>query len=169
MKLYYFAYGANMSPQRLRARVPGAKADGVYTLPGHELRMHKVGRDGSAKADAFFTGNPYHFIHGVLYTIDEEEKVYLDRAEGLGNGYEEKTVVLYGQGDLVVRGFLYYATHIDTDLLPFDWYLEHIVNGAKYVGLPESYIRKIQSIATLSDSDYIRALRERALYSEGHN
>lgn len=167
MTLHYFAYGSNMSPRRLRARIPGARVEGTYTLSGHELRIHKVGRDGSAKADAWFTGNPYHFIHGVLYTIDECEKVYLDRAEGLGNGYEEKSVVLYGQDGLPVKGFLYYATSIDSNLLPFDWYLEHIVRGAEFARLPGSYIGKLQSITTLADPDYIRRLRERALYNGG--
>ncbi|TNF88372.1 MAG: gamma-glutamylcyclotransferase, partial [Gammaproteobacteria bacterium] len=41
--LYYFAYGSNMSPARLQARVPSARPLGVYRLKGHRLSFHKRG------------------------------------------------------------------------------------------------------------------------------
>lgn len=39
----YFAYGSNMSLQRLRERVPGAEYLGSYTLINHNLRFHIEG------------------------------------------------------------------------------------------------------------------------------
>lgn len=65
----YFAYGSNMDTQRLRFRTPGCKVIAVATLVGHVLRFHKSSKDGSAKCDAFSTGNPTDLVAGVLYTI----------------------------------------------------------------------------------------------------
>jgi gamma-glutamylcyclotransferase len=53
--MYYFAYGSNMSLSRLRERVPSAEAVGCFSLNGHDLRFHKLSKDGSGKCDAFFT------------------------------------------------------------------------------------------------------------------
>jgi hypothetical protein len=55
--MLYFAYGSNMSVSRLVARTPSAQPLGRCALRGHQLRFHKVGGDGSAKCDAFHTGN----------------------------------------------------------------------------------------------------------------
>ena len=54
----------------------------------HRLEFHKVGRDGSAKCDAFETGNPDDSVIGVVFDIHTAEKNYLDQAEGLGVGYD---------------------------------------------------------------------------------
>lgn len=53
----YFAYGSNMSLLRLWQRVPSAVRIGVFTLQGHQLRFHKLGKDGSGKCDAYQTNN----------------------------------------------------------------------------------------------------------------
>ena len=50
--MLYFAYGSNLSSARMAARVPSARVVARAQLPGHALRFHKVGRDGSAKCDA---------------------------------------------------------------------------------------------------------------------
>ena len=70
----YFAYGSNMHPARLKARLPNILCiSGIFTLPGHTLRFHKVGKDRSAKCDAFYTGNKADHVLGVLYEIDPDD------------------------------------------------------------------------------------------------
>ena len=90
----YFAYGSNMALDRLRQRVSSACFLGVYTLNKHDLRFHKVGRDNSAKCDAFYTGSDADVVEGVAFEVDPKEVVDLDRAEDLGKGYEKKNVNL---------------------------------------------------------------------------
>lgn len=91
----YFAYGSNMSLLRLKGRVPGAERIGMFTLIEHSLRFHKWSKkDGSAKCDALFTGNPDDCVIGALFEIPDCEKGPLDEAEGLGFGYEEKRVTV---------------------------------------------------------------------------
>lgn len=50
----YFAYGSNMCSGRLSERV-SCTFVAVARLAGHQLRFHKVSKDGSSKCDAFHT------------------------------------------------------------------------------------------------------------------
>jgi len=109
----YFAYGSNMSLTRLRERVPSAMVLGTFSLRDHELRFHKHGKDDSGKCDVFFTGDNFHVVFGVLYEIAMSEKSVLDRAEGLGSGYEEKEVIVTDSRGVSERAVTYYATNIN--------------------------------------------------------
>jgi AIG2-like family len=153
-----------MSPKRLQKRIPSAQVIGVYSLIGHELKFHKIGKDGSAKGDAFFTGKVTDVTHGVLYSIESSDKKWLDEAEGLGNGYEEKEVSLINESGQTIVGFLYYATDINSALRPFSWYVHHVLKGARTVKLPERYVQQIDSVQTIEDDNRQRDTLERSLY-----
>lgn len=159
-----FAYGSNMSSRRLRARTPSARPIGVGHLLGHRLMWHKAGRDGSGKCDAFETGDAGHVIWGVLYRIDLSERVHLDLAEGLGHGYEHKTVQVHTAAGTVAAG-VYQATHIDAALQPFDWYLAYVLHGAREHGLPDSYQRELARISAVVDADAERRAMNLAVLS----
>lgn len=83
-----------MSSRRLLSRVPSARFVTSASLPGHELHFHKKSLDGSAKCDAYETKSDRHTVSGVIFDIAKSEKAVLDSKEGLGQGYEEKTVEL---------------------------------------------------------------------------
>lgn len=162
--LHYFAYGSNMSLKRLRARVPDAQPIGRAALPGHELRFHKRGRDGSAKCDAFYIGPGNRTLAGVLFTLPSSGLTTLDRIEGLGAGYERKQVdVELDRGDMC-RALTYYATDIDAALTPFCWYRHHVLTGANEFGLPRAHIEAIEAVNTLRDPDSERRAREYSHY-----
>lgn len=163
-KLPYFAYGSNMSLARIRKRVPSAARVGTCRLPQHRLEFHKIGADGSAKCDALYTGNPKDQLHGALYLIDPEEKVTLDKVEGLGAGYEEKTVQLQDHHGQAYEAYTYYATHVDPGLMPFAWYVNHVVVGAHESTLPSPYIADLEATQSIKDPDAVRAARERGIY-----
>ncbi len=159
---FYFAYGSNMSSARLRARVPGVQRMGVYELAQHTLCFHKRSVDGSAKCDAFFTGDSERIL-GVLYEIDPHEKQVLDLIEGLGQGYAEKQVQVRNAAGQVVTASTYYAVWIDAALQPYDWYVRHVLTGAREAGLPPDYIAMIASVVTIADPDRVRDARERSI------
>lgn len=161
----YFAYGSNMSLARLRVRVPSARMLDTGHLRRHALRFHKHGRDDSAKCDARFTDSHDDIVHGVLFDIPETEKAALDRAEDLGHGYEEKAVIITGSNGVEHPAFTYYAIRINTQLKPYHWYLQHVLNGAVEAGLPESYIALIKRVSVMDDPDTSRSYRELAIYN----
>lgn len=164
--MYYFSYGSNMSLRRLRARTPSAKRINKGILEEHRLVFHKSGRDNSAKCNARHTGDPEHFVFGVLYEIHPEEKPALDKVEGFGFGYEIKDVLIRLDDGSLVEAFTYFATRIDESLKPFDWYKQHVIIGAKENALPEDYIAAIQSIEFIEDNDTERRARELSIYSK---
>jgi gamma-glutamylcyclotransferase (GGCT)/AIG2-like uncharacterized protein YtfP len=158
-----------MSTKRLQARVPSARKVGTGVLHMHELRFHKLSHvDGTAKCDVSETGVPDHMVHGVLFDIDRSERLVLDRIEGIECGYEVKDVEIRIADGSIISAFTYYATHIDTGLLPYCWYLEHVITGAREHALPEGYIRVIEKVEYISDPDPERREKELSIYSQSH-
>ncbi len=155
----YFAYGSNMFTKRLRARVPSANPIGIGCVEAHQLRWHKKSKDGSGKCDICSTGNRGHLVYGVIFEIAQAEKPKLDRAEGRGNGYEEKEVeVKTGSG--LVSAVAYYATAIDEQLRPYEWYKRYVVEGAIEFDLPENYVKELKAVEAVKDPDREREQKE---------
>ena len=140
-----------MSIKRLQGRVPSEKLITTATLYKHDLRFHKKSKEGSAKCDAHETNNHEHAVIGVVFEIAKSEKPALDGKEGLGYGYEEKTIELIAQSGEIIRASTYYATNIDPNLKPYKWYKHHVLTGAHENGLPEIYVEQIQSIESIND------------------
>lgn len=164
--MLYFAYGSNMSLQRLRQRAPSARRVATAALGGHSLRFHKIGQDGSAKCDAFYTGAATEQVLGVVFHIDPSDKAALDRAEGLGHGYQQKTVQVLTHCRKNLEAFTYYALMIDAELKPFSWYRQHVLIGCEENQLPPAYTAAIAALEAIEDPDPARAVRELALYGQ---
>ena len=163
-----FAYGSNMPTARItdQRRCPSAKAMGCAELRGYELRWHKVSNDGSAKADIVKSDVAGASVFGVLYEIPLEEKPALDRAEGLGHGYEEvQIVVLHNGSEAAVTA--YKATNIDPKLQPYTWYKALAAFGAREHTLPEAYIAQIEAVPAVEDPDRERHDQNMRLIAAG--
>ena len=158
--MLYFAYGSNMSLRRIHCRVPSAQRVTTATLAAHRLTFHKVGRDGSAKCDIAPGRHAADQVHGVVYRMDPQHRAALDLAEGLGSGYEVKTVELISDDQARISAFTYFATHIDIALRPYAWYLQHVLYGARENGLPDHYVARIAATETIDDPDHTRARAE---------
>lgn len=163
--MYYFAYGSNMSIARLRQRAPSAISLGCYVLKEHDLRFHKSGRDGSGKCDAYFTSNSEDAVYGALFKIDPTDKPALDRAEGLGSGYDEKEVTVIANNGALIKAATYIASNIDESLNPYSWYVNHVLIGARETSLPEQYVQtKICVIEAVEDEEKERDAKQRAVH-----
>ena len=145
----YFAYGSNLSTERLQARVPSARARCRGRLLHHALRWHKLGRDGSGKCDIVPTPAP-SIVWGVLFDVSRDEKPALDAIEGLGIGYFEKEVrIVTDDGECFALTYHANPDRTDPTLRPFDWYKDHVVRGAREHGLPADYIQELELVETL--------------------
>ena len=163
----YFAYGSNMSLERLRAadRTPSAELIGSARVSGYRLVFDKIGRDGSAKADCERTALPRDAVHGAIYRIAHRDRPALDAAEGLGRGYDAFDIAVELDAG-TVTALTYLATRKDASLLPYSWYLQHVLHGARQCGLPASYIAAIERVASLRDPDAGREARELLIYAK---
>lgn len=163
-----FAYGSNMNLNRLTQRVPSAVKLCNAFVPGYKLVCNKVSKkDGSAKANIIKTDNLAELVWGVLFNIKSNEKPLLDKAEGLGMGYNEDTLTFFDEPNNSYAAHVYIADSktIDDNLIPYDWYKEFIVSGAILNELPAEYIAKLQSITFVRDHDEKRRTENYAILS----
>ena len=163
--MLYFAYGSNMCTGRLRRRISTATFVCIAKLSRHSFRFHKRSTDGSAKGNAFETGNPTDIVWGVIFNINKGQKSILDEAEGLGAGYEEKAATVLDQSGQEHRVILYVAdaNSVDTKLRPYSWYKRFVVDGARQHGLPNEYVDIIAAMLDAEDSDHPRDRRNRSI------
>lgn len=164
--MLYFAYGSNMSLPRLLARLPRVDSLGRASLSEHQFRYHKRGVDGSAKADALYTGRVEDRVHGVLYRLADGDRVLLDQIEDAGVGYEAKPVSVMIAGGNMVEAYTYVALHIDRSLRPFDWYYQHVLHGAQDAALPAEYVEYLEGLSYCDDPDKERTQQELAIYTQ---
>jgi hypothetical protein len=132
-------------------------------LTGYRLNFHKRSVDGSGKADAEYTGDETDFVWGVVFELDPAEKPDLDKAEGLGEGYSEKAIILANPKGKQCSASMYYANDIDSALKPYSWYLRFVVEGARQHGLPPDYISQLECVQTLDDADRDRDMQRRRI------
>lgn len=154
----YFAYGSNLHPARMRARVPSARVVAVGRVPGFRLAFRKSGRDGSAKCD--LEPAPEATVWGALYRFAAAEQPALDAAEGPGY-YIARVTVATAEG--VVEAFTYRARRdwIDEAAVPYDWYRDLVLAGARAHDLPQMYVAAIAGIDAIADADTNRAANNR--------
>lgn len=159
----YFAYGSNMSVRRLKVRAPTAELVGQASVSGHRLVFDKWSRDGSGKADCCKTGNITDLVMGALFRIHATDRPALDKAEGAGQGYDATNLVVFSDG-VPHKVLTYLATDKRRGLKPYTWYLRHVLEGAKEVGLPADYIVDIERVAGQSDPMPERDADELSIY-----
>jgi gamma-glutamylcyclotransferase (GGCT)/AIG2-like uncharacterized protein YtfP len=153
---FVFAYGSNLDSERMIGRVPSATVVGVSDLPLHTLRFHKWNEDGTAKADALRTGVQSDRVEGVIYRIATADLPALDRVEGRGNGYERHSMpftVLGGPGSGTYQAWVYIAqtSHIYEELLPAQWYVDHVMRGAREHGLSAELMAELMEHDVLEE------------------
>lgn len=160
MWIHYLAYGSNLHPLRLQARIPSARLCGTIALPGHRLSFDKRGRDRSGKCT--IEPSPQAVLHAAVYALRRDQRPILDRIE---SGYVPRRLEPVTVAGRRCRPFTYVADpiHIDSGLRPFDWYLDLVVAGARFHGFPMGYLTALQRTPTTPDLNRTRRDRHRRL------
>lgn len=160
--MYYFAYGSNMCTARLGRRVPGVRPVGPAWLEGHRLYWHLRGHDGSGKCNIVATGNTADHVYGVLFEFDVKYLDSLHAAEGPAYHFLELEI---GYGDRRVSAATYRgrAEWLDDSLIPYRWYHDFVLAGAREHGLPGFWIKQLASVAAVDDPDATRMAENRAI------
>ena len=169
-RIFYFAYGSNLLPQRIEARLGRCPLVTVAEINGRQLRINKTGLDGSAKCNAFRSGNDGHTLQGVIYRLTSPQKYLLDKYEGLGRGYhiewEDARCRQSGKKHPVM---LYVADRqgIREDIRPFRWYRDYVLDGARYFSLSAETIRALEAHPVIDDDDNHRNHQNRQIRLSG--
>ena len=137
----YFAYGSNMSTERLRARIPKATPVGRARWPGMRLVFNKVGVDGSGKAN--LVADPEAEAWGVLFSIPLIDWANLD---GFEPGYVRVDCGVILDSGQTFKAQVYLGTGQTRETPPHGWYREHLHRGAVEHGLPPEILHIIDSM-----------------------
>ena len=111
-------------------------------MDGWRLAFNKKSEDGSAKAN--IEESPGNSVHGVVYEVDEAEKNRLNEKEGR---YDPIPVRVKLE-DVSTEDAVTYKSNYKTGERPYEWYLKLIIGGAKAHGLPQEYIKTLESVKT---------------------
>jgi gamma-glutamylcyclotransferase (GGCT)/AIG2-like uncharacterized protein YtfP len=131
----YFAYGANMDPEQMKQRVPGARAVGP-------ARLDEFGLTFSVYSDRWEGGaanielDPEGHVWGVLWEIPDESSGALDAYQGHPVFFRREEVSVTGSEGSVVAWTYRVAHQEGTYVRPTDEYLKHLQAGIRIQGLP---------------------------------
>ena len=140
----YFAYGSNMSTQRIQARIERAQPYGRAHWPDMALAFNKPGVDGSGKANLIPRNGARAW--GVLFELHDDDWVTLD---GYEPGYERSTCGVHIDSGQIVQAQVYLAIPPFSETPPHDWYRDHLLNGAVEHALPDEIVAWLRGIPLL--------------------
>lgn len=159
----YFAYGSNLCIKRLEDRRVSPILYGSAYVEGHRILFNKASLDGSAKANIQATEDG-DIVWGALISIPGEKISRLDKIEV---GYDRIDMIALGASGLVdVFTYVARVEFTNNYLLPYDWYKNHLVFGARELGFPSEYVAALEGVPSKADPDVVRAARERGYWRE---
>ena len=151
---YYFAYGSNMNPERVRQREMGVLSAEKAVLPGCRLVFNKRAADNPAISYANIAWDPAAVVEGVLYRLAEPDEILkMDPFEGAPRLYSREIFpVLRADGE-PVAAWVYVANRamISEGLRPARWYLQHLLDGAAY--LSPAYLAVLREVLCAEDCE----------------
>jgi len=152
--MHYAAYGSNLHPLRLTERIASARLVTTGFLPNWSLHFNKRSKDKSGKCTIRSGGAG---VHVALFDMSAEDKLVLDKIEGLGNGYSEVEFSLPCVGECTA--YVAAESHIDDSLMPYDWYKELVLLGGRSHGFPNDYLSRIDALPACQDPDRDRRVK----------
>ncbi len=151
--LYYFAYGSNMNPKRMKDRKINFLHLEPAVLENHKLVFNKrlqKPRNGKFVAAANIEPAEGERVEGVLYLISKEEIFKLDIYEGYPDHYDRTTVEVKTKRGETVKAITYIAQPevIEEGLKPCRSYLNHLLEACRRGFLSEDYCKKLKEAQT---------------------
>lgn len=149
--MFYFAYGSNMSLERMKKRGIKIKSDSAGVLFNYKLAFNKMSSKVFGAGFANVMPKYGYKTEGVLYHIEDESILALDKYEGFPNHYNREWVYIYNiQLKTMCLAVMYFAqaAHVNENLKPTKEYLDFLLERPGFVS--KEYYTELQSITTLA-------------------
>jgi gamma-glutamylcyclotransferase len=146
--VHYFAYGSNMDWQQMQRRCPSSTFVCVACLANYHF---VIGRHSRLRhcGTATIVAQGGSAVWGIVYDVNDEDLLALDAFE---DGYrrEKVYVTALNDGHHPVEVLVYIAEREECVPLPNPGYKRHILDGARYWQLPQSYRAMLEKIEVSS-------------------
>ena len=134
----YFSYGSNMASAGMEERCAAPAILGVATVQGYRFRIAKRGY-------ATMMPDRSSMVHGLLWSLTEEDLAALDQYEGMPAGHYTRTTVPVLFRSKPLEAQVYLAAD-PAPGKPRRGYLETITGAARDLGLPPEYIADLEGM-----------------------
>jgi cation transport regulator ChaC len=147
-EIWYFAYGSNMHVGTFVERRGIAPLESrVGRIVGYRLRFNLEGRPRGKAAPANIGPDADREVWGVLHRITRRDLLRLDSTEGVpGRGYRPVWLNAADMDGNSVSAITYFAAGKEVDGKPSLRYIGLLRDGARYHGLPEHWLRFLESV-----------------------
>ncbi len=153
--MIYFAYGSNLNPGQMVERCPAHRTVGIARLPGHRLGFQRFSPARSC-ATAGIESHATESVWGVLYRLQADDIPTLHYFEGYDpdgpandNRHLLVEVAVVRPGSASQQAAMtYFAVPDGTKSLPSRHYMDTIIDGARYHGLPRAWVGFLEAVAT---------------------
>ncbi|MCK2182466.1 gamma-glutamylcyclotransferase family protein [Halomonas getboli] len=156
---FYFAYGSNMNPARVEARIGATRRVLSGVLREHALRFDKASRIAGI-SHANVVAAPGERVEGALFELLEPEQIEcMDPFEGYPHDYDRHRLPIHtAQG--AIEAWVYMAAPGTTGdaLRPAREYLEHLLAGKPF--LSADYHARLSGVEAVHglDDETLKAL-----------
>ena len=141
----YFAFGSNMSAQRMNDRLGWSPSPSGAILNDYVMVFNKHSNDGG-KANIMYS--PGNLVEGILYSVNKEDLLILDKFEGVATEqYKRYDIKVRDNNKKSIVAVAYKALKTGKFLAPTEAYLNYILEGKEFLS-PE-YYSKLESTETL--------------------
>ncbi len=144
----YFAYGSNMSQQRMKERGLAPISRESAKLAGYELVFNKKAWKGDW-GYANIQPKLNSVVEGALYQFPEEDLALLDKVEGFPKHYYRLKLVVTVGSTAWIQAITYVAapSKIMEGLQPTEEYLQHLLAGRDL--LTDAYYQQLVAFQNL--------------------
>ena len=151
---YYFAYGSNMNPARVRQRQMGFDAHMSAQLFGYALAFNKRSHKypGAASANVMAAAKTSR-VEGVVYRLKTADHIHMmDPFEGYPRLYSRiELPVQTVAGEIMAWTYIANPELVTAGLKPSRWYMAHLLAGEEYLSV--DYYARLAGVVCLPDSD----------------
>jgi gamma-glutamylcyclotransferase (GGCT)/AIG2-like uncharacterized protein YtfP len=134
--LNYFAYGANVSKEKMKDRGASFIKREPGVLKGYALRFNKLSDDGTTRAN-IEPEEGSKLVYGVLYTLTYADLEKLDWAEGYQTHYKRTTLPTLTRCGVRKYAEVYVALKKTEKENPPKCYVKQIVESLREMGWKE--------------------------------
>ena len=134
-----------MSAKRMHERLGWAPSRSGVILTDYEMVFNKHSNDGG-KANIMYS--PGDIVEGILYSMNEEDLLILDKFEGVAaKQYKRYEIEVRNHNKNSIAAVAYKALNTGKVYSPTKKYLNYILEGKEF--LSSGYYTKLKSTETL--------------------